>query len=200
MMTSRKATLIGLVAIVLWSAIVGLIRVVSEGLGPVGGAAAIYSLSSLLLLFTVGFPKIKTFPKAYLLCASLLFVCYELCLSLSLGFATTRSQAIEVGMVNYLWPSMTIVLTVLVYRQKARWLIVPGIILALAGISRVLGGSQGFSLTQIGNNLLSNPLSYGLAFGGAIIWSVYCVITKKMARGSNGITLVLYADGPNALD
>lgn len=189
MMTSRKATLIGLVAIVLWSAIVGLIRVVSEGLGPVGGAAAIYSLSSLLLLFTVGFPKIKTFPKAYLLCASLLFVCYELCLSLSLGFATTRSQAIEVGMVNYLWPSMTIVLTVLVYRQKARWLIVPGIILALAGISRVLGGSQGFSLTQIGNNLLSNPLSYGLAFGGAVIWSVYCVITKKMARGSNGITL-----------
>lgn len=35
---------------------VGLIRGVSEGLGPVGGAAAIYSLSGLLLIFTVGFP------------------------------------------------------------------------------------------------------------------------------------------------
>ncbi len=34
---------------------VGLIRGVSEGLGPVGGAAAIYSLSGLLLIFTVGF-------------------------------------------------------------------------------------------------------------------------------------------------
>lgn len=38
-MTSQKATLIGLVAIVLWSTMVGLIRGVSEGLGPVGGAA-----------------------------------------------------------------------------------------------------------------------------------------------------------------
>lgn len=34
-MTSQKATLIGLVAIVLWSTMVGLIRGVSEGLGPV---------------------------------------------------------------------------------------------------------------------------------------------------------------------
>ncbi|MDI4702775.1 hypothetical protein MJI37_31685, partial [Salmonella enterica subsp. enterica serovar Cerro] len=41
---------------VLWSTMVGLIRGVSEGLGPVGGAAMIYSLSGLLLIFTVGLP------------------------------------------------------------------------------------------------------------------------------------------------
>ena len=46
---------------------VGLIRGVSEGLGPVGGAAAIYSLSGLLLIFTVGFPRIQQIPKGYLL-------------------------------------------------------------------------------------------------------------------------------------
>lgn len=57
-----KATLIGLVAIVLWSTMVGLIRGVSEGLGPVGGAAMIYSLSGLLLIFTVGLPDIRRFP------------------------------------------------------------------------------------------------------------------------------------------
>lgn len=45
---------------------VGLIRGVSEGLGPVGGAAAIYSLSGLLLIFTVGFPRIRQIPKGYL--------------------------------------------------------------------------------------------------------------------------------------
>lgn len=54
-MTRQKATLIGLIAIVLWSTMVGLIRGVSEGLGPVGGAAAIYSLSGLLLIFTLDF-------------------------------------------------------------------------------------------------------------------------------------------------
>lgn len=79
-MTSQKATLIGLVAIVLWSTMVGLIRGVSEGLGPVGGAAMIYSLSGLLLIFTVGLPDIRRFPGRYLIAGSVLFVSYEICL------------------------------------------------------------------------------------------------------------------------
>lgn len=188
-MTPKKATLIGLVAIILWSAIVGLIRGVSEGLGAVGGAAMIYTLSSLLLLLTVGFPKIKTFPRAYLLLGSLLFVSYEICLSLSLGYARSGTQAIEVGMVNYLWPSLTVLLSVLIARQKCSLLIVPGMAISLAGIARVLAGERTLSLAEIGNNIASNPLSYGLALAGAVIWALYCVLTQKIARGSNGITL-----------
>lgn len=188
-MSHKKATLIGLIAIVFWSAIVGLIKSVSEGFGAVGGAALIYTCSSALLLFTVGFPNLRKFSLSYLLTGSLLFVCYELCLSLSLGFSHSSRQAIEVGMVNYLWPSMTIVLTVIVNRQRTSLLIIPGVILAVAGICRVLGGNQGFSFTEIGHNIMDNPLSYGLALSGAIIWSIYCVITKKIANGNNGITL-----------
>lgn len=188
-MPQKKATLIGLIAIVLWSAIVGLIKSVSEGFGPIGGAALIYSCSAALLLFTVGFPALRTFPRRYLVIGSILFVCYELCLSLSLGFTHNGRQAIEVGMVNYLWPSMTIVLAVIVNRQKTSPLIIPGVILAVAGIGRVLGGEQAFSLSGIGNNIMDNPLSYGLAFSGAVIWAIYCIVTKKIANGSNGITL-----------
>lgn len=188
-MTANKATSIGLIAIVLWSAIVGLIRSVSEGLGAIGGAAMIYSLASLVLLLTLGFPKVKTFPRAYLLIGSLLFVCYELCLSLSLGFATTRTQAIEVGMVNYLWPAMTILLSTIVTRQRCSLLIIPGMLASIAGIGLVLAGDQAFSFSEIAANVASNPLSYGLAFSGAVIWAIYCVVTKKSANGSNGITL-----------
>lgn len=188
-MAHKKATLIGLIAILLWSAIVGLIKSVSEGFGPVAGAALIYSGSALLLLFTVGLPNLRNFPRSYLIIGSVLFVCYELCLSLSLGYTHNGRQAIGVGMVNYLWPSMTIVLAVIVNRQKVSPLIIPGVILAVAGICRVLGGDQGFSLSEMTNNVMDNPLSYGLAFSGAIIWSVYCVVTKKIANGNNGITL-----------
>jgi len=187
-MPQKKATLIGLLAILLWSSIVGLIKSVSEGFGPTGGAALIYSCSSVLLLFTVGFPDIRKFPRRYLIFGSLLFVCYELCLSLSLGFTHSSRQAIEVGMVNYLWPGMTIVLAVAVNRQKTSLLIIPGVLLAIVGICRVLGGDQGFSLTGIETNIADNPLSYGLAFVGAIIWAIYCVVTKKIAGGNNGIT------------
>ncbi|MBU6520737.1 aromatic amino acid DMT transporter YddG [Pantoea sp. B270] len=188
-MPQKKATLIGLIAIVLWSAIVGLIKSVSEGFGAVGGAALIYSCSAVLLLFTVGFPGIRTFPRRYLIVGSILFVLYELCLSLSLGFTHNGRQAIEVGMVNYLWPSMTIVLAVIVNRQKTSPLIIPGVLLAVVGICRVLGGEQAFSVSDISKNIMDNPLSYGLAFSGAVIWAIYCVVTKKIANGSNGITL-----------
>ncbi|HCU1807908.1 TPA: aromatic amino acid DMT transporter YddG [Klebsiella aerogenes] len=188
-MPHKKATLIGLIAILLWSAIVGLIKSVSEGFGPVGGAALIYTCSAVLLLFTLGFPKIKKFPVSYLIIGSVLFVCYELCLSLSLGFTHSGRQAIEVGMVNYLWPSMTILLAVIVNRQKTSPLIIPGVILAIVGIGRVLGGDSGFSLTEMMNNVMDNPLSYGLAFSGAVIWAIYCVVTQRIAQGNNGITL-----------
>lgn len=83
-MDKKRATLIGLTAIVLWSTMVGLIRGVSEGLGPVGGAAMIYSLSGILLVFTVGFPQLRQIPGRYLLAGSVLFVSYEMCLALSL--------------------------------------------------------------------------------------------------------------------
>ncbi|KJV30194.1 aromatic amino acid DMT transporter YddG [Pantoea sp. SM3] len=188
-MPQKKATLIGLIAILLWSAIVGLIKSVSEGFGPIAGAALIYSCSAILLLFSVGFPNLKKFPRRYVIIGSVLFVCYELCLSLSLGFTHSGRQAIEVGMVNYLWPSMTIVLAVIVNRQKVSPLIIPGVILAVAGICRVLGGDRGFSISEMTNNIMENPLSYGLAFSGAIIWAIYCVVTKKIANGNNGITL-----------
>ena len=188
-MDKKKATLIGLLAIVLWSTMVGLIRSVSEGLGPVGGAAMIYTLSGLLCWLIVGLPSLRRFTPGYLIAGSVLFVSYEICLALSLGYASTRHQAIEVGMVNYLWPSLTIVFAILFNGQKSSLWVVPGLLIALFGVSWVLGGEQGLHVVEIVSNILSNPLSYGLAFAGAFIWAAYCTVTRKYANGQNGITL-----------
>ncbi|HII3242807.1 TPA: aromatic amino acid DMT transporter YddG, partial [Enterobacter hormaechei subsp. hoffmannii] len=188
-MDRKRATLIGLVAILLWSTMVGLIRSVSEGLGPAGGAAMIYTVSGLLCLATVGFPDIKRFSKGYLIAGSVLFVSYEMCLALSLGFAATRSQAIEVGMVNYLWPSLTIVFAILFNGQKSTLWVIPGLAISLLGVGWVLGGENGLHVHDIMLNIVSSPLSYGLAFAGAFIWAAYCTVTSRYARGQNGITL-----------
>jgi len=189
MTRKNKATLIGLIAILLWSSIVGLIRGVSESLGPTGGAAMIYTVASILLLFTVGFPRIRKFPRRYLFWGSLLFVAYELCLSLSIGYANNGRQAIEVGMVNYLWPTFTMLSAILFNNQKTNALIVPGVIVSILGICWVLGGSQGLDLPVMMANITDNPLSYGLAFSGAVIWAAYCTVTNRIAGGTNGITL-----------
>ncbi|WP_148876064.1 aromatic amino acid DMT transporter YddG [Serratia marcescens] len=186
-----RATLFGLLAIVLWSSVVGLIRSVSEGLGPVGGAAMIYSVSAAFLLVTLGMPKWRSFPRPYLIVGSLLFVSYEICLSLSLGYANTRLQAIEVGMINYLWPCFTVLMALALNGQKAKWWLLPGLLLSLFGIGWIMSGEGGWSPAQMLANVRSNPLSYALAFSGAVIWALYCNLTKKIAQGSNGVVLFI---------
>lgn len=188
-MSRNKATLIGLLAIVCWSTIVGLIRSVSEILGATGGAAMIYSAASILLFFTVGIPKINTIPRPYLLWGSLLFVSYELCLALSIGYALTANQAIEIGIVNYLWPSLTMLLAILFTQQKSSLMIIPGVLLSLLGVCWVVGGENGLEIKEITENIQSNPISYVLAFSGAFIWATYCILTSKIAGGANGITI-----------
>ena len=189
MKARNKATSIGLIAILLWASIVGLIRSVSEGLGPTAGAAMIYTVASALLWGTVGFTRLAEMPRRYLYWGSLLFVSYELCLALSIGYATSGQQTIEVGMVNYLWPTFTMVSAIVFNRQKANLLVVPGLLISLAGILLVLGGGRGVSWTGVLAHVQENPLSFGLAFMGAIIWAAYCTVTARIASGKNGITL-----------
>lgn len=188
-MNKNKATLIGLIAILLWSAIVGLIRGVSESFGAIGGAALIYSLAAVFLVFSIGMTKVREFSRTYLIWGSLLFVVYELCLSLSIGYARSSRQAIEVGMVNYLWPTFTMVAAILFNQQRSNALIFPGFLLSMAGICWILGGEQGLDLRGMWANIQDNPLSYGLAFAGALIWAAYCTVTARMANGKNGVTL-----------
>ncbi|MDY0977493.1 aromatic amino acid DMT transporter YddG [Massilia sp. CFBP9012] len=186
---TTRATLIGLLAILLWSSIVGLIRSVSASLGATGGAAMIYTVASILLLLTVGPSKVRAFPRAYLIWGSLLFVAYEMCLALSIGYGNTNRQAIEVGMVNYLWPAFTMAFAIVFNGQRTSWLIVPGLALAIGGVCWVLGGDGGFDPQAMAANVRDNPLSYGLAFVGTLIWASYCTVTARIAKGSNGVTL-----------
>ncbi len=189
MKTRTQSTLIGLLAIVLWSAIVGLIRGVAEHFGATGGAALIYTLASILLWLSVGLGNLRTFPRPYLLWGSVLFVCYELCLALSIGWAHSHQQAIEVGMVNYLWPAFTMLCAIVFNGQRANWLIVPGLMVSLTGIGYVLAGDAGLQLAGMVENIADNPYSYGLALLGAVLWAAYCTLTARIAKGSNGITL-----------
>lgn len=203
----HAATFYGVVSILLWSTIVGLVRSASENFGAVGGAALIYSLGTAILVVFMGFPKIRAYPKRYLIWGTLLFVRYEMCFVLALGLAKDRQQAIELGMVNYLWPSFTIALAVLFNRQRFTLLLGIGLLLAFAGLIWVISGDQPISVAAIADNISSNPLSYLLAFIGAVLWAFYSNVTKRISGGHNGMVLfflltaiglwILFAFEPN---
>lgn len=186
--SERGATACGLLAIVLWSTAAALIRSVSEMFGPLAGSALIYSLGAAMLMALLGRPRLRATSWRYLIGGSALFVAYEVCLSLALGFANSRYQAIELGVVNYLWPCLTVLLAIVMNGQKARWMIVPGTALALFGIVWVVSG-EGLSVDSIVANVQSNPLSYSLALACAITFALYCNITRRYAGGQNLVVL-----------
>ncbi|GKW11704.1 MULTISPECIES: aromatic amino acid DMT transporter YddG [Pectobacterium] len=191
-MTPQRATLTGLLAIILWSTSVGLIRSLTEALGPIGGAAMIYSTSTLCLLAFYGLPRINTLPRIYLFAGGALFVCYEIFLSLSIGLADSRMQAMEIGMINYLWPSLTILFSLFINQQKSRFLLWPGLALALGGIVWIMKGESDWTPELLWNNILANPLAYSLAFSAALTWALYCNITKRYGQGKSGVSLFFF--------
>lgn len=187
--SAKRATAFGLLAILLWSTSVGLLRSISEHFGPVGGAALIYTVSAICLCLARGLPKVREIPPRYLWIGGALFVTYEIFLALAIGLAHSRSQSLELGMINYLWPSLTILLALFINQQRSSLWLWPGLALSLAGIVQVMKGDGAWSPLQMWHNILDNPLAYGLAFAAALIWALYCNITRRWSAGKNGVSL-----------
>jgi drug/metabolite transporter (DMT)-like permease len=190
---SPAATLCGLAAILLWSTMIGMVRSVGTALGALVGAAAIYTAGALVLWLLFRPAPLHNARPGYLLLGGALFVAYELCLSQALGLATSDLQAMELGIINYLWPCFTILLAVPMNGQRLRPWIVPGLALCLAGVIQVMGGSRELSVSSLAAGVAANPLVYLLAFTGAVLWGLYCNVTRRFARGYNGITLFFSA-------
>lgn len=188
-MSKNLATLIGLSAILMWASLVGLMKQVSAAIGPELGVTFIYSLSALLLLAIFKVPDFKQISKKYLIFGTILFVAYEVCFSFAIAYSQTAKQAIEISIVNYLWPSLTVLAFVIFKELKFNFLIILGLMLSIFGIVFIQTGSGDFSLNSLVDNFHSNPLSYILAFAGAIIWAFYCVLTKKLSNGQNPISI-----------
>lgn len=187
-MSKNLATLIGFSAILQWSSIVGLLKKISFSIGPDLAVLFMYTLSAIILLLLFKIPNLKLVPRQFLIYATLLFVIYELCFSYAIALAQTAQQAIEISLVNYLWPSLTIAALILFKELKFNFFVIIGLAISLGGIILIQTGNGSFNWSTVFTNIQSNPLSYFLAFMGASLWSLYCVITRKYSHGHNPIS------------
>lgn len=188
-MSRKVATLIGLSAILMWSVMAGLVKKISGLFGADFGITLVYTCSALVVLLVFKIPNLKLIPKAYLLWGTVLFVVYELAFSFAIAYAENNQQAIEVNMIHYLWPSLTIMMFIIYQELKFNFWVIIGLCISVVGIAYTQAGADGFQLSVIFHNMLTNPKSYGLALLAAFIWSLYCVVTKKLSQGQNPIAI-----------
>ncbi len=184
-------TVIGASAVVLWSPTLGLLRSISEIFGAVGGAALIFTAAAIFASLMLGMPRPSALPRRYLLIGGGLFIGTEVSLALAIGMAHDRSQSLQLVMINYLWPCLTVLLAVVSGQQRARWLLLPASVLCLAGVALVVVGDQAGHPLQVLGNLRRNPPAYLLALVAACMWATYSLVTKRIGGTRNAVPLFM---------
>lgn len=197
-----RYSLCGVCAILLWSLTVALGRSLTEQLGPLTAAASVYTIGGIYclayILLTPGtIKRILELPRYYLFGCGTLFVLYMLCLFLAIGFASNRQQVLEVGLINYLWPALTILFSLWILGNHAKPILAPGTLIALSGVFLVLNRDNTIALHSMLSNFLSNPAAYLLALIAAITWALYSNLTRRWAesKSGNGAALFIPATG-----
>jgi drug/metabolite transporter (DMT)-like permease len=197
---SSRATALGLAAILLWSSSVAVIRTLSERLGPVstivyaylGGGVVALAWTGLL---PGGWRRLSRLPRRYLWGCGALFVAYTTCFCLSVSLARDRAQVLEVGLVNYLWPSLTLLLSVPILGYRARWFLGPGMLAATTGMILATSSEATLSVEGLGAHAIAHGLPYGLALAGALTWALYSTLARRWGGEGGGVPLFILVSG-----
>ena len=193
-LTSTQATLVGLFAPICWGMSVSLVRGIAEGFGMAQGQFFLYCVATTCVFFIVGLPDFHRIDKRYLYFGIPTANLSSLTFCLAIFTSSGGAQTMEVGMVNYLWPSLTILFAVLFNGVRTRWWLYPGLLVAFGGIIVILSGDKGFSVTEFVARFAENPVSYLLALVAAVTWAGYSSMTRAWGKGINPSTIIFAVD------
>ncbi|MCY3021746.1 MAG: aromatic amino acid DMT transporter YddG [Planctomycetota bacterium] len=193
-MIMRRNTLGGILAILLWSTTIAFSRGLIASIGVFSAGAFCFLTAGLLGLLWSRMRKNSpahplSLPPSYLLSCGAVFVAYQLCLYLAVGLAPGGAQVVEVGIINYLWPVLTLVLSIPMLRTRARLWVIPGFLLALAGT--VLAVTNPFADATL--SPASTPAVVPiLALVAAVTWALYSNFARRHAGSHQGDAVPLF--------
>lgn len=171
----RSATLAGIVAIALWSSL-ALLTTLTADLPPFQvlalgfGVAAVCGLAWLASGRGGGLRALRQPWPAFALALVALFGYHALYL-----VAFRHAPAIEVNLINYLWPSLIVVFAALLLRAPVRAGQVVGTALAFGGVLLMVTRGEGLALQRefVGG--------YLAALSAAVLWASYSVVNRRFA-------------------
>ncbi len=197
---TASSTALGVLSILFWGTTVGFSRPLTEDLGTLTAAAAIYVIAgvvgvALLAIRPGGLAAARRLPRRYLFVCGGLFVFYTAMLYLAIGRSPGRAETIEAGIVNYLWPSFTLVLSVPLLGRRARVWLAPGIAIALCGVALGMAQQGPLSASGMIEHVRADWLPYACAFVGAAAWGFYSNLSRRWAgrQGGNAVPLFVAA-------
>jgi drug/metabolite transporter (DMT)-like permease len=188
----------GLAAIVIWSCNIAVSRSLSEKVGALTAGAAMFLLAGVVgcawaAVVERRLGAMLRLPRAYLLGCGGLFVTYMVCLYLAIRLAATRQQTLEVGILNYLWPGLTLVFAIPLLGTRVRAPFGLGVLLALAGAALAPLRPGEYSLAALRAALGAHPWPYLLGLAAAVQWALYSALSRRWAADAEGGAVPLFA-------
>lgn len=176
MQATRRATLAGLLAIVLWSSL-ALLTVATAGLPPFQVLATAFGVAGALGLLRAaargrdGWTELRQPASALALSTTALFGYHALYF-----IALKRAPAVEANLLNYLWPLLIVAFAGFLPGVRIRPLQWLGTLMGLvAAVLLVTGGNRlGVSASHLPG--------YLAALTAAVVWAGYSVLNRRHAQ------------------
>lgn len=194
------ATVLGILAILIWGSIVAAVRSVGDQMGVIASAAvanlAAGIIGSTLVIARGGLPRWRSASRRYLFGCGGLFVLYQVALYAALGLSRSHTQAVYVMLVNYLWPALTLVLAVPILGKRARLTLWPGLLMALGGVFLAMSHGSA-SLASPRASAMQDARPYLAALVGAVTWALYSNLSRRWGKPSdvNAVPIFLLGTG-----
>lgn len=175
-----KAYLFALTAILFWSTMGTAFKLSLQELEPpllllLSCTTAILFLGS-TLLFTGKYRLLAALTFRNVLGSALMGLFNPFLYYLVLFKAYSMIQAQEAVSLNYIWPVMLVVFSVIFLKQKIGWLSILAILLSFSGTFII--ATHG----QLASFRFSNPLGDLLATGSSIFWASFFILNMKDPR------------------
>ena len=185
-------TVLGLLAILIWSTSLAFTRRIAEDFGTFDGMAISYFAGGLLgCVWLAAIGRLRhalAMPRTFHLVCGGLMVAYGTCYAIAVGQASDRQAVLEINIINYLWPGLTMLFALPILKRRATLLLIPGMLLALAGAMLSIAGGHGggFSWEAFGHNLRSCSHAHLLALAGALCFGLYSNFNTRLAGNADG--------------
>lgn len=190
-----QGTLAGLVPCVIWSCAVLVMNQLATRFNPLWGAGLELGIAGGILAgvaFLRGdLPRIALHsPRCHIICGTFWLLNLTLCW-LAVAAVTSSGELLVAGLLNYLWPSLTLILAIPILHNKATWWLAPGLSAVLLGlvlgkIATATGVAAHEALTHI------NATAYTLAILDALAWALYSNFSRKLSNPVGASAVPLY--------
>ncbi len=189
-MTPRTANILGLLALVFWSMNVAVIRRVGEA-NPLGlpGLSLVLAGAAMIAVGSVTGSKPpwrSNADRRYWIFGGIAFVLNSLFLISALSYSSTRTLVLPLGLVNYFWPSIILVLLPFFFRRRVnRALLAAGILLCVAGVASAM--FWGADIAAIAADCVRNWPALAMMAVVPFAWAFYSNASRKWGGNANGV-------------